>query len=815
MRILVAIVVLVLGLSSAFGQALIQAGSWTPGHAPGYSGSRGAIPLVQDSGPAGGAGPGLSEGLYVQPPTGGTGPYGANWCDYDAPIASGAYHYFCIGPNGSGGGLLAYGSVGGLPEILSFYINGVKYNFPATLSGVLGPVSSVVGDISCFNNTQGSLLVDCGPYQTHAALVAAAATPVTPNSISQLGYTAPGDSGAATYTWNASSFCPGGTSLSPTPADGVTCILPSGQLTTTAGRYLLVLPAGILTSGVMGFVADGVTDNSALMDKVLAFEAAGGSASGNGYEFRFGPGSFYFSRSIELHIQMTIEGNTYGQSNEAAYPTTLLFANNIPGIVINGLFTCVTYGYSVSLCPNGTGAGSVIRNLYLQPTGGVAAQTALTPYAAGIWMRNRATIENVVIQFFAQDGIRIVCSSGTNPGLSGNCNGWIVRNAYVTENYGNGLHIGGSDANAGYDQAFNTFGNNLFGILDDSFLTDAHIAPQSAADGAGNVGGLLVNTTPTPGQVNYNGNRYRLIQSKNGAPETAVIKAAQINPPTGTTSDNTWWHYMGAYVANGYTPQWGQVVESNTVCTVIPGQESIMWSNDPLTSGSVWTCAGAPTVGVAYVPWTTASEMVLGTGPYVDYGGAALTDIPYGPYVPSGADRDTQSASVWINPYIEGTPYSIAHMPNGIFVGAQPPTSQFSFNGLPTRLTVTSAAGLNNGLATVLANNTVAVPALVFTPSAYQTTASSNSVAATCTVANTCHANAGRYTVGATPNTSFTVSFTGVSFPASAPSCEAFDETTAAANPMRPAIITQSLVTFTGASSLVASDKVSYICMGI
>jgi hypothetical protein len=44
---------------------------------------------------------------------------------------------------------------------LKFRINGTFYTFPFSIGGIVGPDTSVVGDIACWNNTVGTLLADC------------------------------------------------------------------------------------------------------------------------------------------------------------------------------------------------------------------------------------------------------------------------------------------------------------------------------------------------------------------------------------------------------------------------------------------------------------------------------------------------------------------------------------------------------------------------------------------------------------------------------------------------------------------------------
>ncbi len=182
MRAIVFLVALVLSPIGAFAQSAIsQAGPPAAGHAPMYLNSSGGQVFVQDSGPARGgqAGVGLSELLLAARGTGtppysgqGTGPYGTNFCDYDAPITNPTgYHFLCMSPNAGGAALIAMGSVGSAPPLpLKFNINGSLYQFPYTIGGIVGPSTTVSGDFACWNNTVGSLLKDCGTPSVLATL---------------------------------------------------------------------------------------------------------------------------------------------------------------------------------------------------------------------------------------------------------------------------------------------------------------------------------------------------------------------------------------------------------------------------------------------------------------------------------------------------------------------------------------------------------------------------------------------------------------------------------------------------------------------
>ena len=141
-RLLCSIAILIgLALPCAAQQAVLQSGPWAQGHAPLYVGQGSSQPVVQDSGTAAGGalGTGLTElGLTIFNPNltppyanAGTGPYGTNFCDYDAPTNNATgFHYLCFSPNAQGGGLIAYGAGGvASPLPLQFIINGIVYPF--------------------------------------------------------------------------------------------------------------------------------------------------------------------------------------------------------------------------------------------------------------------------------------------------------------------------------------------------------------------------------------------------------------------------------------------------------------------------------------------------------------------------------------------------------------------------------------------------------------------------------------------------------------------------------------------------------------
>lgn len=124
---------------------LLQAGATAPGRLPMYVGTQ-AQAIVQDSGPAsgGGTGLGVSEMLLVARGTGaapyvgqGTGPFGSNFCSYDAPTTNATgYHFLCLSPNATGQyGLISYGAGGiAAAQDLKFNVNGTLISVGETAS---------------------------------------------------------------------------------------------------------------------------------------------------------------------------------------------------------------------------------------------------------------------------------------------------------------------------------------------------------------------------------------------------------------------------------------------------------------------------------------------------------------------------------------------------------------------------------------------------------------------------------------------------------------------------------------------------------
>ena len=172
-------------------------------------------------------------------------------------------------------------------------------------------------------------------FPNHAALLAGMTTQTSPPQLaSRQGFYNPGDGGVSAYTWNANSYCPGGTSGSPVAADSITCVLPVGQAPSSAGRYLLQYGPEFDVRQA-GLQAGGVFDNSPALAVLL-------TALGTGYGG--GPIAFpavqptqtqyYFGSSFSITASgLTVDCGGVGLRSQAVQ---LIFAAGIDGILQNG-----------------------------------------------------------------------------------------------------------------------------------------------------------------------------------------------------------------------------------------------------------------------------------------------------------------------------------------------------------------------------------------------------------------------------------------------------------------------------------------------
>lgn len=283
--------------------SLLQGGPWAPGHAPMYVGQGGSQAIVQDSGPAGGGavGVGMSEGLYAARGTGtppyvgqGTGPFGSNWCDYDAPTTNATgYHVLCLSPDASGNvGLLSFGNAGGAAAIpFDLNINGTQ--------GVIGLVYGTVtsGHAACVVTIGGiTVIEDCGGTAgtgTVTSITCGAGLTCTPASPITTAGTITAKSLRTSLTGNITFYVNGngggtatcglhGTSAPLTCSagnDSNTCLTPASACLTT--NHILALIYGGYDSAGFQILINGAHCSASSCGLNLAFACQNGPLLGN------------------------------------------------------------------------------------------------------------------------------------------------------------------------------------------------------------------------------------------------------------------------------------------------------------------------------------------------------------------------------------------------------------------------------------------------------------------------------------------------------------------------------------------------------
>lgn len=155
---------------NAYAQAPVL-GSGT--HIPHHAGMWTAQGVLQDAGPKTGGGPNV--GISDLPIVG----TGTPLCIYDAPVTNSlGYHYLCLGSNDGNKGLISFGAGGTAAQIpFELCSNGSCFEFPFTVgSGVMGSPPTAVNDVTCFNNTVGTLIKSCGGITGAAGTLTATAT---------------------------------------------------------------------------------------------------------------------------------------------------------------------------------------------------------------------------------------------------------------------------------------------------------------------------------------------------------------------------------------------------------------------------------------------------------------------------------------------------------------------------------------------------------------------------------------------------------------------------------------------------------------
>lgn len=577
-RWLAALLILFASTLAACAQStLLQAGPVTPGHGSMYVNSGTSQAVVQDSGTAAGGGPGVGyseQGMTIRgtgtPPyaNAGKGPYSTNWCDYDAPVTNGTgYHYFCMSPNAQGGGVMAYGAAGSAaPLPFNFILNGIAYPFPATVGGIIGPVSSVVNDLACWNNTVGSLLKDCGiPFSGPGSSVTndvVSFADTTGQVIKDTGIsfgsqaqklflaTPNGGSGLPSFRSMLLSDMPaiaqhtvlGNGTGSSAPPTALTVLPPVDSSATTAistgsttARSLADRGADVINAKDYGAKGDGGTPDQVATAATL-------SAAGSICSTAFFPQGHYME-GAQLTIPTCIEIKGVGRPPQFDYADnkgTIFDFVNLPAAT-DGFVTSTVPGNAAQMlvlsnfqmeratrnCFSGYIVYALIENVNSEFCGGVGIQIKTDSSAQSFMF----TLRNMFVAENGSDGIEIAGTSSFQSTTT------IFENVYSNNNTGNGIltnwvttlsflgSAGDSNGIAGFN-INNTDSTNFAGADDaenngiDGYYINASTVSFHDARGAAN------NTSATPGHTNFiladGGSKIQVFNSNDKAATTAI-----------------------------------------------------------------------------------------------------------------------------------------------------------------------------------------------------------------------------------------------------------------------------------------------------
>lgn len=338
------------------------------------------------------------------------------------------------------------------------------------------------------------------------------------------------------------------------------------DLDTVIQRGLSVTPQDF------GAVGDGVTDDSAAFVAALAYLAANAETH---YGYTYGASELFIPKGvyylgttpIDLLCQVRIRGA--GAIPFGGGASVLKWAANTSGIRVQNYNT--SGDITVDGVAHAPGSGSIIDGLWLQ---GAYTNFASEGDYHGIHMKARAKVINCNIYGFQGDGIYIHASAGAGSPDEGNANGFVIEDVLLT-GCRNGIYIEGADANSGRTVGLKAYSNRRWGIFENCFLGNTHIAPETGDNGWG--------TAVTPTIVSHAGNWYSVVHGQ----ETG----AATNAPSGTTANNSWWIYVQAGVPDvaNSIPAWTNGITVRSGGAIYAGAASNVFSNPYAEGGQ-----GAP-----------------------------------------------------------------------------------------------------------------------------------------------------------------------------------------------------------------------------
>lgn len=234
-----------------------------------------------------------------------------------------------------------------------------------------------------------------------------------------------------------------------------------GSTDATHGGYWALVPdAGQVQIEQFGGKADWTgtpgtsTDNYQPLLDAIAFTARTvTSVELFSYRINLGFGEYYFSQTIDIHTHTHICGMGRGGVEEGG--TKLWFPSTQTCFIINQNNTT---GDSTSGTGYGSGNCTVIEALSIQHYFASGAFSHLVEPSAfyGVHMRGVGSLINLWLARMSGTAVYISGFSGATGALEGAPNQWRVRDVTVHSATGHGLHVIGSDANAGFADGFAT-----------------------------------------------------------------------------------------------------------------------------------------------------------------------------------------------------------------------------------------------------------------------------------------------------------------------------------------------------------------------
>lgn len=190
-------------------------------------------------------------------------------------------------------------------------------------------------------------------------------------------------------------------------------------------------------------------------------------------------GTYTQTRPLELKRQVSVIGPGRGQSNIPGRCLILVEPNIGPAaITINSE---LSRGDGLEEATT-TASGSILEGFEIRRNKGSIDEG---DFGHGIRLRTRATLRDIAIWKFAEDGLSIIATGASaDPAQVGNANLTRIDGLMCRDNGRHGVYVQGGDANSINAYDVNVIGNRGWGILDDGFLGNRWIGLHAANNGS-------------------------------------------------------------------------------------------------------------------------------------------------------------------------------------------------------------------------------------------------------------------------------------------------------------------------------------------